>query len=211
MHMAKNFLKKDIVVTNVTKVKESEYGKFVTVIGYETPYPDPEKDEVFMFNLGLDKKTMNSLMGQLKIREDLLSKSLGDKIKLPTGIKIKVTHDHVDTKDGVNYLKKIYGLKFLERVMGAIDIKILAKDTNVDDGKFVLETKNGKYTENKFIVKVDDLPFDPNTLDENAEIQVKGMARIYYSTFKQDGKWVIKPKYWYNFEHDNATALKVIA
>ena len=212
-------LKKDLIVTNVTKVKSGGFGKYVTINCYEKE--DPGKGDVmYQMSLTVGRNPLSRLMQEMGIEQTDVE--VDSRMNLPTGTRVSVEFSEAKTSDidpNRRYLNHVISVSFQGYVYKDVDMTFQAKSIMFKDWGIVMETKEKEFTEDKFVFFFSDLPFKVSStmnkfkiVASSDSIRVTGKARVMYSTFMNDdqSEWNVKPKFRFDSRFDDATMAAVV-
>lgn len=197
-------LVKDLIVTNVSPIKIGNYGGFrVTLNCYEKMNPT-DYDTLYFIGLSLTSPALASLLDQLDIADDLDRKIPGERIRLPTGILINVACSEIKTDSrnkNIKYVNNVMSMELVKEIRVDVDVTFPARDIVFSDWGLTMQTKDGVYTQDKYLLFNDHVPFKSSSMMEkmkgnapNDSIHLKGKAKFMYSTYKDGYRWVVKGK-----------------
>ena len=212
---------KNLVVTNVTQVKIGRYGGFrVTLNCYDNDHPDCKNDDIYFVGLSLTSPALSDLLDQIGIYDDLDRKVPGNRIRLPSGIRINVTCNEIKRNrlnPRLRYVNGVSSIELVDMITFDVDVTFKASDIIFNDWGIVMETKDGVYTRDKYVLFNSHVPnFTSSSLMETIKndatgdsVRLTGKARVYYSTFKNDlGNWDVKVKYRFDSRFDDLSLLQ---
>jgi len=210
-------LKKDLIVTNITKAKEGKFGKYVTINCYEKEVPGKD-DIMYQMSLTIGKGHLSRLMEEMKIEQTEVN--VNDRINLPTGMRVTVEFSEAKTGTEYNrrFLNGISSISFQGYVYSDIDMTFPAKSVMFKDWGILIETKVKEFTEDKFVFFFSELPFKVSSsmnkfkiVANNDKIRIVGKARVMYSTFMSDDRseWNVKPKYRFDSRFDDPLIMSI--
>lgn len=214
-------IEKKLVITNITKIRSGRYGPYVTINGYEHPFPDTDQDTLYMMSISTRSDIMPNLLQQMDIDRDLDGLKTGDSYPLPTGIKVNVRFKELkrDPKN-VNrlFVNWVHSIEWIENVTEDIALEFNAVDVDFRDWGISIETRDGKYVDDRFTFFYLDLPLKPSRLmnriklvTKGDSVKISGTIRLYYSTYKDEdtNKWVVKPKRRFDSRFDDTGKIHI--
>jgi hypothetical protein len=215
-------IERQLVVTNVTEVKEGKYGPRVTINLYESLHPNPETDIVYMVTLGIKNEILQGIIDQLKITDDIGNKQPGSRIALPTGTRVKISYDDESTSSynsKVKHLMKINSIHVIGEARERVDRVFQARDVVFKDWGVFIQTMDGEFVDDKYLFlashvgeKISGLMDRYKVATPADTVHVLGDARLYYATYPADSsatRWLVKAKSRFDSRFDDPGHVKI--
>jgi hypothetical protein len=150
----------------------------------------------------------------------------GDRVPIPTGIKIHVTCDEIraDAKDpNRRYMNRVTCIEYTGNVIEKIDREFSMDDVIFNDWGISIVTKDGEWENDKFTFFYTQLPFKVSrmmtglkSVSRSDRVHIKGSARVYYATIpvtREDGtmSFVVKPKFRFDSRFKKSGEMEIDA